>query len=84
LNSGTHAFKQFQAIYPNDVACLAKLMKANYGGTEIVCPGCGIDSKFHRLSKRRAFVCQYCGHHIYPAVGTIFHITFTPDLPLGF
>ena len=36
-----YTFKQFQAEYPNDAACLAKLMEINYGGTEITCPGCG-------------------------------------------
>jgi transposase len=66
-------FKQFQEMYPTDAACLATLMEVNYGGTEIVCPGCGVDTKFHPLQKRRAFVCQECGHHIYPAAGTIFH-----------
>jgi transposase-like protein len=71
-------FKQFQEMYPSDAACLAKLMEVNYGGTEITCPGCGADSKFHPLQKRRAFVCQHCGHHIYPAAGTIFHKSATP------
>jgi transposase len=66
-------FKQFQAMYPDEAACLAKLMEVNYGGTEITCPGCGVDTKFHPLSKRRAYVCQHCGHHVYPAAGTIFH-----------
>jgi transposase-like protein len=66
-------FKQFQAMYPDDVSCLARLMEVNYGGTEIACPGCGADTKFHPLSKRRAYVCQLCGHHVYPAAGTIFH-----------
>jgi transposase len=66
-------FKQFQAMYPDDAACLAKLMEVNFGGTEIICPGCGVDTKFHPLSKRRAYVCQHCGHHVYPAAGTIFH-----------
>jgi transposase len=66
-------FKQFQELYPDDASCLAKLMEVNYGGTEIVCPGCGVDTKFHPLQKRRAYVCQDCGHHIYPAAGTIFH-----------
>ncbi len=66
-------FKQFQAMYPDDAACLAKLMEVNYGGTEITCPGCGVDTKFHPLSKRRAYVCQHCGHHVYPAAETIFH-----------
>jgi hypothetical protein len=69
----TLTFKAFQAIYPNDADCLAKLMEVNYGGTEISCPGCGADSKFHPLTNRRAYVCQWCGHHVYPAAGTIFH-----------
>jgi len=73
MKPGTHTFKQFSAIYPTDAHCLAKLMEVNYGGTEITCPGCGADSKFHPLAKRRAYVCQLCGYHIYPCAGTIFH-----------
>jgi transposase-like protein/predicted RNA-binding Zn-ribbon protein involved in translation (DUF1610 family) len=69
-----YTFKQFQAEYPNDAACLAKLMEINYGGTELTCPACGVDrAKFHPMAKRRAYACQECGHHIYPAAGTIFH-----------
>lgn len=69
-----YTFKQFQAEYPNDATCLAKLMEINYGGTEITCPACGVErAKFHPMTKRRAFACQECGHHIYPAAGTIFH-----------
>lgn len=70
-------FKQFQEMYPDDATCLDKLMEVNYGGTEIVCPGCGVETKFHRLTKRRAYVCQLCGHHIYPAAETIFHKSST-------
>jgi predicted RNA-binding Zn-ribbon protein involved in translation (DUF1610 family) len=69
-----YTFKQFQAEYPDDAACLAKLMEINYGGTEITCPGCGVErAKFHPMTKRRAYACQECGHHVYPAAGTIFH-----------
>jgi len=66
-------FKSFQKLYPSDAACLEKLMEVNYGGTEIECPRCKAQSKFHPLTKRRAYVCQRCGHHIYPCAGTIFH-----------
>src|SRR5262245_51952658 len=38
-----YTFKQFQAEYPNDAACLAKLMEINYGGTDITCPACGVE-----------------------------------------
>lgn len=74
-----YTFKEFQADYPNDEACLAKLMEVNYGGTEITCPACGVESaKFHPMSKRKAFACQECGHHVYPCAGTIFHKSSTP------
>jgi transposase-like protein len=74
-----YTFAQFKAEYPDDAACLAKLMEINHGGTEITCPGCGVErAKFHPMGKRRAFACQECGHHLYPAAGTIFHKSPTP------
>jgi transposase-like protein len=30
-------------------------------------------SKFHRITGRSSYSCQYCGHHVYPTAGTIFH-----------
>ena len=68
-----YTFKEFQAEYPDDAACLAKLMEINFGGTRIFCPACGVEATFHPMTKRRAYACQECGHHIYPAAGTIFH-----------
>lgn len=68
-----YTFKEFQAEYPDDAACLTKLMEINYGGTELHCPACGVKTNFHLMSKRRAFACQECGHHIYPCADTIFH-----------
>src|SRR3984893_11223647 len=67
-----YTFKQFQAQFPDDGSCLDRIMKEQYGGTAFSCPGCGADSKFHRITKRRAYACQNCGHHIYPCVGTPF------------
>jgi transposase-like protein/predicted RNA-binding Zn-ribbon protein involved in translation (DUF1610 family) len=74
-----YAFQQFQQEYPDDSSCLAKLMEINHGGTEITCPACGsLRAKFHPMTKRRAYACQECGHHIYPAANTIFHKSRTP------
>jgi transposase len=69
----TYTFKAFQADYPNDDACLFKLMEIQHGGTDIICPGCKKQAKFHLMSKRKAFACQLCGFHIHPCAGTIFH-----------
>ena len=68
-----YTFKQFQAEYPNDAACLARIMEIQSGGDEPHCPVCDKRMKFHPMTARRAYACQGCGHHIYPAAGTIFH-----------
>jgi transposase-like protein len=50
-------------------------------GTE--CPKCAKASKFHRIKGRSAYSCQFCGHHVYPTAGTIFHKS-TTSLQLWF
>ncbi len=73
-----YTFKEFQREYPDDGACLDKIMEMRYGGTEFECPACERQSKFHRMGKRRGYSCQHCGHHIFPCVGTIFEKSRTP------
>jgi len=68
-----YTFKQFQEEYPNDAACLARIMEIQYGGDETHCQVCDKRMKFHPMGQRRAYACQGCGHHIYPCAGTIFH-----------
>jgi transposase len=72
-----YTFKEFQAEYPDDAACLTKLMEINFGGTHIHCPDCGVLTNFYMMGQRRAFACQECGHHVYPCAGTIFHKSST-------
>ena len=64
------SFYEFQKKFPNDDACLHEIMVSHYGGTRLECPKCKRNSKFHRVKAQRNYVCQYCGHHIYPCVGT--------------
>ena len=33
-----YTFKQFQAEYPDDAACLAKIMEIQYGGKKSLAP----------------------------------------------
>lgn len=73
-----YTLKQFQAEYPDDDACLQAIMQRRYGDNP-TCPGCGlIGTKFHRITGRRAYACQWCGHHVYPCVGTPFEHSSTP------
>lgn len=77
MPAATYTFNQFQKDYPNDEACLDKIMELRYG-KEPICPACQRKAKYHRISKRRAYACQFCGEHVYPCVGTIFEKSTTP------
>jgi transposase-like protein len=66
----THS--QVERRFPNDAACLEFLKERRYpNGTP--CPSCGKASRFHRIAGRSGYSCQFCGHHVYPTAGTIFH-----------
>jgi hypothetical protein len=70
--------EQFQARFPDDAACLQAMMLRDYGGTTLPCPRCAVMARFHPMTKRRAYACQACGHHIYPCAGTVLRGTRTP------
>src|SRR5471032_1255834 len=73
-----YPFKQFKADYPDDDSCLEAIFKLRFGEAP-TCPGCGVvESKFHRVANRKAFACQWCGHHISPCADTIFAKSSTP------
>ncbi len=72
-----YTFYAFQKDYPNDDACLNTIMQLRYGDKP-VCEGCKRETKYHRISKRRAFACQFCGAHVYPCVDTPFEKSSTP------
>jgi len=72
------SYYQFVAEFPDDDACLHHLMETRYGGLEFDCPKCKRASKFHRVRSERSHVCQWCGHHVYPCVGTPMEGSKTP------
>ncbi len=72
-----YTINDFNRNYPDEDACLERLRKRHYpdGST---CEKCGRVTKYHRDSGRRSYSCQFCGHHIHPTAGTIFHKSTTP------
>lgn len=75
-------YSRFMELFPDNDACLEHLKERFFpDGTE--CPKCGKASKFHRIKGRSAYSCQFCGHHVYPTAGTIFHKS-TVSLQLWF
>ncbi len=73
-----YTFQAFKVEYPDDAACLQAIMISRIGGRKFFCPGCGVEAQFHPMTKRRAYACQECGHHVYPCAGTIFEKSRTP------
>ena len=72
------SFYEFTRQFPDDEACLKRIMVERYGGTELDCPKCGEYGKFYRMTKERGYVCQHCGHHLHPTVGTPMERTHLP------
>ena len=72
------SFYDFQRQFPDDEACLRRIMVERYGGTELDCPKCGEHGKFYRMTRERAYVCQHCKHQLHPTVGTPMERSRTP------
>lgn len=83
-NDSEMTFEQFMAIFPDHDASLEYLKQRFYpDGTACPNESCRRVTKFHRITDRGAYSCQYCGHHVYPTAGTIFHKS-TTSLQLWF
>lgn len=71
--------KDFQKMFPDDDTCLEWLRRKLYPN-KIFCVSetCRKPTKHHKITDRRQYVCQECGHHFAPTAGTIFHKSSTP------
>lgn len=76
-NVQSFSVRDFFAAFPNDDACLTRVMEVRYG-LRHVCGKCGKEATFHKIEGRRAFACAACGNHVYPCAGTIFQDSRTP------
>ncbi len=63
--------------YPDDDTCLERLKNCRYPDGS-ACEKCQRETKYHRDAERRSYSCQWCGHHVHPTAGTIFHKSTTP------
>jgi transposase-like protein len=71
-----YTFYEFDRDFPDDATCLEWLVGYLYPDG-IFCPKCERVTKHHRVKSRTAYACQFCGHHEYPLVGTIFENSAT-------
>lgn len=73
----TYTIKDFEKQFPNDDACLDFLFKARYP-EGVTCPKCQKVTNHYRIANRKVYSCEFCGNHISPTAGTIFHKSDTP------
>lgn len=72
-----YTINDFNAKYPDDDSCLHEIFLQKYGSlTE--CPECKKSTKFHKVSNRKCYACQWCSFQLHPLAGTIFHKSPTP------
>jgi transposase len=73
----TYTIKDFEKQFPTDGACLDFLFKARYP-KGVTCPKCQKVTNHYRINGRKVYSCEFCGNHISPTAGTIFHKSDTP------
>jgi transposase-like protein len=72
-----YTVKNFQTQFPTDAACLEWLFRRFYPNGTVFCEKCQRETKHHRVVSRPSYSCDYCGHHVHPTAGTIFHKSST-------
>src|ERR1700682_5754023 len=76
VSDATYSMMEFEREYPDDAACLEKLVEWLYPNG-IFCPECEKVTRHHRAKTRPSYCCQFCGRHEHPMVGTIFEDSAT-------
>ena len=72
-----YTIADFNRDFPSDDACLEWLKNHLYPAG-IFCQKCGQVTKHHKITTRRSYSCDICGHHVHPTSGTIFEKSTTP------
>ncbi len=72
----TITVKEFFQQFQDDAACLDHLFNIRFG-QGFKCLKCEREAQWYALKNVRAYVCQWCGHHIHPTVGTPFEASRT-------
>jgi transposase len=73
----TYTIKDFEGQFPNEDTCLDFLKEARFP-KGIYCQKCQKITTHYRITGRKVYSCEFCGSHISPTAGTIFHKSDTP------
>ena len=75
----TYTIKDFKKQFPTEESCLEFLKTARWP-RGIFCEKCRKVTTHYRITKRKVYSCEFCGSHVSPTAGTIFHKSDTPLL----
>jgi len=70
-------FNEFNALFPDDDACLVWLMEKRFPGARAICSFCHEERLHHRIASKKTYACDHCGTYISPMAGTIFEKSST-------
>ena len=73
----TYTIKDFDRQFPDDNACLEFLKNIQFPNG-VYCPKCQKVTTHYRITNRKAYCCEFCGHTISPTAETIFEKSDTP------
>lgn len=69
--------KDFKEKYRENEYCLKELKDLRWP-SGITCCKCKALSKHYKVKGRMSYVCEFCGHQVYPLKDTIFEKSTTP------
>jgi transposase-like protein len=75
---GLYGIADLFSDFPDDNVCLEHIKEKLWPNGLAQCMKCGVARKHYRVTGRKAYACNHCGHHIYPLAGTIFSKSTTP------
>ena len=77
MKTAKYTIKEFNEQFPDEDTCLEFVFQARYPDG-VFCEVCQRKAKHYRRTGRKAYSCEFCGNHIFPTAGTIFHKSPTP------
>ena len=72
-----YTFKAFQRDFPDEATCLEWLKQERWPNG-IYCEFCQKITNHYAMASRKSYTCEWCGNHVHPTAGTIYHKSSTP------
>src|SRR3972149_5342262 len=72
-----YTFKNFQRDFPDEATCLDWLKQERWPNG-FYCEFCQKITNHYAMTSRKSYTCEWCGNHVHPTAGTIYHKSSTP------